>query len=164
RTTVAGAVGDRFGPKLWWPRFLDADRSADGVRAGELRHRVFRRQFAIRRHREAGARNRQTALRAEEFERGVAGRSFARFAVRPDGRPIRMLEQTILRVRCLAIVLQAESPAGARHGLRSLDAEIPVDDVEGVLAEVGHLSAGTVPEPAEMIDGAVEIVLPRRRG
>src|SRR5262249_35111930 len=109
------------------PRFdrvglLDALRPADGVGPGELRHGVLRGDLAVAGQDEAGARDRQAAARAAQFQSGrrLAG---AGFAVRPEGREAGVLDQGVLRVGRLAVVLQAEATADAGHGRRTLDVE-----------------------------------------
>ena len=55
----------------------------------------------------------------------------------------------------------AAAGAGDRHCPR--DAGNPMHDIERMLTQVGHLPAGIVPEPAEMVDRAVQVVRPLRR-
>ena len=93
---------------------------------------------------------------------GVRGRGGTLAPLAKHREPI-VFQDHVLDVRRLAIVLEEVAPADAGDRLGTLQAEQPVDRVERVLAEVGHLSAGGVPEPAEMIDAAIGVVRPLRR-
>src|SRR5262249_13003527 len=63
-----------------------------------------------------------------------------------------------------AVVFEVETAADAYDGAQFVQAQNPVDDVERVHAPVGYLAAGVIPEPAEVVDSAVEIVAPLRSG
>src|SRR5947199_343143 len=94
--------------------------------------------------------------------RGTRGRSTGTargpLAHRERGRPAVAGIEHVLRVRGLAVVGQGEPAADARDRLERIEPEHPVDDVEVVRAEVGHLPAGVVPEPAEVVQAPVRVV------
>src|SRR5439155_11654207 len=74
-----------------------------------------------------------------------------------------ILDHHVLRIGDFTIVLEEVSAAGAGDGGCAFDAGDPVHDVERVLPQVGHLAAGVIPEPAEVVNGAVRVVGPLRR-
>src|SRR2546423_2746813 len=57
-----------------------------------------------------------------------------------------------------------KAAAAAADRFQAFDVENPVDDVERVMTEVGHLAAAVIPEPTEMINTAIRIVRASGRG
>src|SRR5688500_3062097 len=98
------------------------------------------------------------AAHAETFTSGGS------FAVLADRIELFVFDDGILRVGDFAIVFEEVTSAGAVNGFRRADIQEVLDEVEGMLAEVGHLAAGIIPEPAEVIDGAIWVVRLLRRG
>ena len=100
----------------------------------------------------------------EEFEAAHAGCRDAGGAFAPlaDRAKAGIFDQGVLRVGHLAVVFEEKTAAGAGDGVGARDTGDPVHDIERVLAQVGHLPARVIPEPAEVIDGAIRIVGPLR--
>src|SRR5690349_7869252 len=96
---IAGGIRDRFRPVARRTRVGDRHGAADGMSTGKLRYGVCRDDLPIRRHGEATARDAQASLGTEELQTVAAGGSARGFAVRPDCRPARILDQGVLRVR-----------------------------------------------------------------
>src|SRR5262245_26666069 len=150
---AAGVVAAGLGPVFLAATLRDALHAADRRVAGEARHTILRRHAPIGREHVAAATQAQRAARAAELEApGLSGPGTP-LAVGPDRGESRAagaleLEEGVLRVGRLAVVLEAKSSADAGDRLRHA-LEKPVNDVEAVMAEVGHLAAGVVPEPAE---------------
>ena len=106
------------------------------------------------------ARDQQAGFGPLKFEDRTRLGTVRRLAMRPLDDQVGILENGLLGIGRFAVVLQGETAAEARDGSRHLEVEEPVDDVERMLAEIGHLTAGRVPEPAEMIDAAIRVVWP----
>src|SRR5262249_44466741 len=146
-----------FGPLLFHFGSIDAFRAAYGMCPRELGHSVFRRDFSIAQQREARTRDGQTSPRTTEFEPHFRLPG-ARFAMRPQRREPWILDQSVLRVRRLAVVLEGEATADAGDRGGALHVEVPVDDVERVGGEVGHLAAGVIPKPTKVVDRTVRVI------
>src|SRR5439155_709959 len=100
----------------------------------------------------------------EELEALTLAPSQARYTDRAEHRESRILEQGVLRVGRLTVILESKTAAARGNCRRSFHLHRPVDHVNLVRAEVGHLSAGVVPEPAEMIKRAILVIAAQRRG
>src|ERR1039458_6072839 len=70
----------------------------------------------------------------------------------------RELPNRVLGIRGLAVVFQREPAAGGHHHRGTLYVHAPQHLVHGVSPQVGHLAAGIIPEPAEVVQGAVPLV------
>src|SRR5207249_11624667 len=75
-----------------------------------------------------------------------------------DGVGAGMLDERILHVRHLAIVLEEIASADAGDGGGAKDAGIPVDRIERMRPKIGHLTAGVIPKPSEVVKGSIGIV------
>ena len=75
-----------------------------------------------------------------------------------------VFHEHVLRVGHFAVVLEKPAAAGAVDRLRGLHPQDPMHQVQRMLAQVGRLPAGVIPEPAKMIDGAIGIVGPLGAG
>src|ERR1017187_8440896 len=143
---------------------VGVDRSADGM-AHEPRDIVDGIDFHLRDHFISAAQD-QVAL-------GALIQLSARRRIAPHGvgladghrhgetgeRPHR-----VLRIGRLAVVLEREAPAAALHQGWPLDVHDPQDLVDHVSAQIRHLSARVIPEPAEMVQAAMRLErLLRRR-
>src|SRR5437667_7637609 len=162
---IARGVFGRLSPKFL-PAFSGHGlRPADRMSADDARHNVDRVLFFIRRNFKAVAAENHCAFVSMKRHAAHArlrhtGGALAKLA---HGLEAGVFDDHVLNVRHLAVVFQEKSSAGARHCRWPFHTGDPVDRVERVLAEVGHLAAGVIPEPAEMVDGAVRIVRPLRR-
>ena len=162
---IARGVFGCFSPKFL-PAFSGHGlRPADRMSADDARHDVDRVLFFIRRNFKAVAAENHCAFVSMKRHAAHArlrhtGGALAKLA---HGLEAGVFDDHVLNVRHLAVVFQEKSSAGARHCRWPFHTGDPVDRVERVLAEVGHLAAGVIPEPAEMVDGAVRIVRPLRR-
>ncbi len=87
----------------------------------------------------------------------------ARLADREQSGESRILEERILGIGRLAIILERKAAAARRNRRGPLHLHGPLHDIDVVRAQVGHLAAGVIPEPAEMVKRAVRIVGPLGR-
>src|SRR3989442_2936778 len=83
--------------------------------------------------------------------------------MRPDSREARVLESRILCVGGFPVVFEGEAPAARGNGGRSFDFHRPLDHVNLVRPQVGNLSSGGVPEPAEVVKTAIFVVRMEKR-
>ena len=157
---VTGTVFDNPGRACRQLALARRGRPADRVGTAEPGNHFVRGDLGVGRHDEALARDLQAPPRPAELEPRRRGRAAAALPVRPRGGPARVFEQSVLRVGRLAVVLQGEPSAGAGDGRRGRGIQEPVHDVERVLPEVGHLPAGIIPEPPEVVDRPVGVVRP----
>src|SRR5262249_50624241 len=103
----------------------------------------------------------ERAFRAVEDQIFVAGA--VDFAARPrDDATVEVVER-FLHVRRLAAVIDFVASAEARDGPGRFRVQSPTRDVEVVRAPVGHLAAGVVPEPPEVVMATEGIVGDIRR-
>ncbi len=157
---VAGFVGVGFGPELVFG-FIEGLGAADGVAAEDGGDGVGGVDFGVGDdfvaesgdgHGGVGSLE-DEAAHSEAF--AAAGGGFAPLDVYDE---VAVVEDDILGVGDFAVVFEEVAAAGGVDGFWAGRVGEPVDDVEGMLAEVGHLAAGVVPEPAEVVDGAVGVV------
>ena len=137
-------------------------RPADRVRPAEPGHDVLGRQIRVGRDDEPLPRDRQAPPGPEELQRRQAAPS-PRAASRCDHVAVQPGYSN--SASCVSGVSPLSCRRTGRPALvtaAGASAEEPVDDVERVLAEVGHLPAGVVPEPAEVIERPVRVVRPLR--
>src|SRR5579859_300233 len=160
---IAGLIFQGLGPLLGLFRvelrlkLRPTDRVASRQYFGD---KVVGRYFGVSPDFEAGAGDGEGSISAVEEQAthalpGAAGRGFAVLA---DRGKIRVFDNRVLPVGHFAVVFKEESATGAVNGFRRLRIEEPMDQVEGVLAEVGHLASGIIPEPTEMINTAIGII------
>ena len=130
--------------------------------ADDPRHDVQRVFFLGRQNLEPVAAQEHGAFGAVKFQAAHAGRldPGRAFAPLTNGLVAGIFDDHILRVGHFAIVLEEMAAAGAGDSIRARDAGDPVHDIERMLTKIGHLPAGIVPEPPEMVDRAVRVVRP----
>ena len=162
---VAGGVFQRLRPKLIG-RPADGLRAADGMSAHDARDDVHGLFFAVRDDFETVPADSEARLCAVEDEvRCGGGRSAGgAFANLAKDREVRIFKDRVLHVGDFAVILEDSAAADAGDACWSGCAGTPMNDVERMLAQVGHLPAGVIPEPAEMVDGAVGIIGALGRG
>src|SRR5262249_11125707 len=117
-------------------------------------------------NRESLPADRKRSLCPVKLQGRGALRASARLTMGPDGGErlsgrVATVEDGILRVRSLPIVIEHKPVSNARDTLE-LAAQHPVNDIERMMPEICHLSAGRVPEPAEVIDPALRVVRSHR--
>src|SRR2546425_11951503 len=83
--------------------------------------------------------------------------------MRPESREARVLESRILCVGVSPVIFGGAPPAARGNGSRSFDFHRPLDHVNLVRPQVGDLSSGVVPEPAEVVKTAIFVVRTERR-
>src|ERR1035438_3864798 len=158
---AADAAFGRLDPRLGLDRRVD--RPAGGMTL-ESRDIVDRVYFILRDHFIAAAQH-QAAFGAEvklSAGRGVASHGVG-LADRASHGDARERPDRVLHVGRLAVVLQGEAPTAGLHQGRPFDVHDPHDLVDQVGAEIGHLSARVIPEPAEMVQAAVRLIRPLGR-
>src|ERR1043166_7444737 len=69
-----------------------------------------------------------------------------------------------MHLRHLAVVFEEVASAGTRDRRRAGHAGVPMNGIERMRSEIGHLAPGVVPEPAEVVEAAIRIVGALRRG
>src|SRR5262245_62050755 len=106
---IAGFISDWLRSELLWRGRFDCGRSSDRMSASELRHGAFGIDFRISRHHKTTPGDRQASLGAEELQSEQTWLSSRSLAERPNSRPIGIVEKSVLSVRRLSVVLQAES-------------------------------------------------------
>ena len=80
--------------------------------------------------------------------------------MRPDGGEAGKVKNGVLGIGRFAAVVEREPAAEAGNGFWRERTETPIDDIERVLAQIRHLPAGVVPEPAEVIQTAIGVIRP----
>src|SRR5438105_13775467 len=88
---------------------------------------------------------------------GESGGTLAKLAY---GVEAGILDNRVLHVGHLAVVFEKKAASGARYRGRTLHTGNPMARIQRMGPEIGHLSAGIIPKPAEMIERAVRIVGP----
>src|SRR5208283_1138780 len=135
------------------------DRTADGL--SHKRRDVVDRIDSVLRDDLVAAGKHQAALGPQvdlPARGGIAAHGVGFADGKIHGETARKLPYGILGIRRLAVVFQREPAAGGHHQRRTLHVHAPQHLVQHMSPQVGHLAAGIVPEPAEMVQGAVLLV------
>src|SRR5260370_12755404 len=114
----------------------------------EYRNRVCGIDPGIGENFEAAARNGHASFRAEKLQAALAAPTSAGLVIRIERSEAWIFIERILRIRSLAVILKSEAAAAGRDRERSLHLHHPLHDVDFVCAQVRHLAAGVIPEPA----------------
>jgi len=70
-----------------------------------------------------------------------------------------IFNEGVLQIRKLSqLSLRKKRPPALVTAVWAFGAGDPVNRVERMRAEIGHLSAGVIPEPAEVVESAIRIV------
>ena len=132
-----------------------AARDAAGGLALEDRNRIAGVDFRVGENFKAAAVDGHRAFGAEELKSGCAAFAAAGFVVSPGGGEAAVFKLRVLRVWSFAVVFESIAAADRRRGQWAFLIEVPLHDVDGVRAQIGHLAAGEIPKPAEVVDAAV---------